>query len=347
MDGPAAYYSPSRVVLLTGAGFSKNFGGLLASEMWSLILNQPDITASERLRQCLLENFDYEQIYNSVTTSGNYTNDEKIAFTGAVEKAYRALDDSIRFEPIYHRGQTTMMLQSFLTRFQGSGNERSFLFTLNQDLLVERYYTNENGLLQMPGIGHPDWFTSRFTCPMTVEHEIELPNQAGVDKWKAQFWTKGSGIQNFLYLKLHGSYGWRTGDAATAMVIGTGKAELIANQPLLRWYLDLFKTILNYPRQLLVVTGYGFMDQHINNVIADAIRDAELRLHVISPNEPKHLSNILRPVQGVVSKPTPRGAEIWNGLQGYTCGSVLDLVQHSSNELTSTGQAFFREVGLL
>ena len=35
-------------VLLTGAGFTKTFGGYLASEMWATILNQPEIQILEK-----------------------------------------------------------------------------------------------------------------------------------------------------------------------------------------------------------------------------------------------------------------------------------------------------------
>jgi len=38
-------------VLLTGAGFTKNFGGPLAREIWSLIFNNPRIQQTPSLRQ--------------------------------------------------------------------------------------------------------------------------------------------------------------------------------------------------------------------------------------------------------------------------------------------------------
>ncbi len=344
---PGGYYTPAKVVLLTGAGFSKNFGGLLAREMWSLILNQPEIAASDKLRRCLLENLNYEQVYDTVTTSEDYTIDEKAAFTAALAKAYFELDNAIRFEPMKHSGQSTGMLRVFLDHFRPSGRERAFFFTLNQDLLVERFYSPHDSLLKIPGLGHPDWFTLRFGQPLTSKDEITLLGETAVNKLREQFWAKGSGIQNFVYLKLHGSYGWRTRDASSAMVIGTAKTSVIEKEPLLRWYLALFKTITSHSDQLLVVIGYGFMDEHINDVIADAIRDAGLRVHVISPNQPRELHNLLDPVHTLGRLPAPRGAEIWRGLHGYTCAKVVDLVSPSSTNLTPQGQAFFRQVGLV
>lgn len=53
-------------ILLLGAGFSKNFGAPLANEMWYLIFNHEKIQAQPRIKQLMLNNFDYESIYASV-----------------------------------------------------------------------------------------------------------------------------------------------------------------------------------------------------------------------------------------------------------------------------------------
>jgi hypothetical protein len=39
-------------VLLTGAGFTKTFGGYLASEMWATILNQPEVLQLGHREKC-------------------------------------------------------------------------------------------------------------------------------------------------------------------------------------------------------------------------------------------------------------------------------------------------------
>src|SRR3990172_12999168 len=94
--GQENYYKPAKIVILTGAGFTKNFGGLLASEMWSLILNQKEIASCEKVRQCLLEDVNYEQVYDTVINSEDFTPGEKQAITVALEKAYGELDAAIR-----------------------------------------------------------------------------------------------------------------------------------------------------------------------------------------------------------------------------------------------------------
>src|SRR5437773_10878856 len=156
------YYTPRNVVLLTGAGFSKPYGGHLASEMWSLILNQQQINQSKKLRACLLENLNYETMYDTVLSSGQYTEKDKDDFTDALKNAYLQLDDAIRTDDGNRRGLAAMMCQYFVARFQGLDRERGFVFTLNQDLLVERFYSQDRGQAQIPALGHPNWFNPKF-----------------------------------------------------------------------------------------------------------------------------------------------------------------------------------------
>ena len=55
-------------VVLTGAGFSRNWGGYLASEMWGAILGHPAVEANGRLRQALLDQTDFEAALFEVRT---------------------------------------------------------------------------------------------------------------------------------------------------------------------------------------------------------------------------------------------------------------------------------------
>lgn len=338
---PGNYYSPRNVVLLTGAGFSKPYGGYLASEMWSLILNQPQINHSKKLRACLLENLNYETVYDAVLSSGQYSEKEQKDFTDALKNAYLQLDDAIRTDDGNRRGLAAMMCQFFIGSFGGSGRERGFIFTLNQDLLIERFYSRERGLVQIPALGHPNWFNPQFRNRLEQEDWFTLPNNDRINYYKEKFWEKDSGIQNFVYVKLHGSYGWKFDDGSHALVVGFTKAERIAREPLFCWYYDLFKQVMS-SAQNLVVVGYGFMDEHINDVIASAISDG-LRVHIINPKPPNEFKDLLSPLHGVVSKPVPQGRKIWEGIHGYHCASLPDLVQ---NGLTPKGDAVLKQIGV-
>lgn len=88
-------YIPKEQVLLTGAGFSKPFGGYLASEMWAVLFNKLNTEITRNVRAILRGEMDYELVYDSVL-SGNFTDVEKKRFADALLEAYGALDRSIQ-----------------------------------------------------------------------------------------------------------------------------------------------------------------------------------------------------------------------------------------------------------
>ncbi len=337
-----AYYSPKSPVLLTGAGFSKPFGGYLASEMWSIILSQPQIAESNRLRNILLDDLSYERIYDKVLSSTELSSAEKEEFTVALQNAYADLDEAIRSNFLNNR-QCALALRYFVEKFGGIGNQRGFIFTLNQDLLLERLYSNQGGLLQIPTLDHPDWFSGRFeekTAP-----EVSLPDRTRIAHFCEKFWEKGSGLQNFLYIKLHGSYAWKSAHNTNAFVIGYEKAGSISKEPLLDWYLDIFKEVLHVPNQTLVIVGYGFMDRHINDIIADSAKTG-LKIHIISPLQPKEFEKVLNPIHSTGSEPAYRGQEIWSMLHGYYCTSLDKMMPAGATALSGLMQSFLQRTKL-
>ncbi len=80
---------------------------------------------------------------------------------------------------------------------------------------------------------------------------------------------------------MHGSYNWVLGNSESLMVIGHGKIEKIHANPLLAWYLDLFREQLNQINSRLLIIGYSFKDKHINEIIDKAAKDKSLEIYVI------------------------------------------------------------------
>ena len=78
------YYQTKNTVLLTGAGFSKTFGGYLASEMWSIIFNQLSSADSDRIRALLRSELNYERAYDLAISGGDLSPAEKTVFTNAL-----------------------------------------------------------------------------------------------------------------------------------------------------------------------------------------------------------------------------------------------------------------------
>ena len=94
-------FTPAKNVLLTGAGFTKNFGGYLSSEMWAVILNQPEIRQSPKgLRPFLLEQMDYEIAYDEVLKPGRFGDEDQNAFVAAIRNSYKQMHKDIYYQGI-------------------------------------------------------------------------------------------------------------------------------------------------------------------------------------------------------------------------------------------------------
>ena len=77
--------------------------------------------------------------------------------------------------------------------------------------------------------------------------------------------------------KLHGSSNWRTDDGRNLLVMGGNKDFMIREHAVLTWYYDQFRSFLARPDTRLMVIGYSFSDQHINDVIVGAWRNGTLQ----------------------------------------------------------------------
>jgi hypothetical protein len=320
-------------VLLTGAGFTKNFGAPLASEMWSLILGHPALEAAPRVREALLSDFDFESVYNAVM-NGQFDTGEKEAVSKAVNDAYGYIDSIVRaynFTTGAPYPIDSHKVQKLIARFSGTTHEPGFFFTLNQDLLVERKYYN-GPRPSLPGIQHrQDWFSS-FDWPLRDADRCVLP--PAVAPVPTLF--AGSG---FFYVKLHGSANWSTPDGQRTMVIGRAKDAQITSVELISRYLDAFKSVLCGGRRRLLCIGYGFADPHINDVIADGVRSG-LGIFVLSPVAPHVFKAHLQHQH--------RGDEIWSGLAAYFPFDLKTLFpadQSITDQWKLVSQRFFGHVG--
>jgi hypothetical protein len=99
-----------------------------------------------------------------------------------------------------------------------------------------------------------------------------LPNEKEVSYLDGEFWGDKK-YGRFSYLKLHGSQWWKSASGSNVMVIGSEKSGAIEREPYLKWSHSIFEKVLAGPDAELLIIGYGFFDQHINRVIADAIKN--------------------------------------------------------------------------
>lgn len=361
----ASAHKTAEVLLLTGAGFTKSFGGYLSSEMWAAIFNQPEIKKYPGLRKALLSdpNLDYESIYDKVLsqseTAPQYTDDEKRVFSRAVFNAYAAMHEEICGPSSPGAMQGEIAWKSFFARFGGTAGVRGFFFTLNHDLFVEEYFKSttvsrrsirDAVRLSIPGTKTSSWYNGQLYRDILNGRKMPLPTADKVEGYKSKFDQPSD--DNFVYVKLHGSYGWVSHTGSDVMIIGHAKSELLKREPLLKWYLSLFEKVINEPDRKLVVIGYGFRDAHINELLWQAVHRSGLRLHVVSPKEPKEFKDTIDALKQKVTingrQSHTLGEILWSGLDGYCKGQVTDtdFYDVKRSDLTSKGKAFLGGLGL-
>lgn len=292
------------LMLLTGAGFTHNFGGFLAREMWSKIFNNPLVQANDEARKLLLSDFDFESVYSAKMSRGEET--IKV-IREAVEAAYKDLDETVKNWGFNHDNPTalnTYGLGELFNFISSKGSDKGWFFTLNQDLYMER----KNGY-RSPG--------ASFGQP-SVDKDggggvklVTLPDQAGIEKAK-------SVLNNASYIKLHGSYGWISSHGGNQMVIGKNKASDIDQEPLLKWYFEIFQNLIYEGGKKLLIIGYGFADNHINDILLKGVQEHDLNLYVINPTDPETFKNKLegKPAH-LVSYEVSKYIKIWDGVKGY------------------------------
>lgn len=299
-----------KTLLLTGAGFTANFGGYLARDMAKRILSHPEVKKFPKLQDLIWSpDFDsnYEKIYTTVLNDSKYNEDEKSAIKVGVEQAYRDMDhvarnylaSGLQKEHINHHG-----LNQLLGSFAGSnGGERGAIFTLNQDLFLERFNGYRSPMMsqlsqQLQHSGKELESASHINLPKTEEE---------VREYEAKTMEN---TNDLFYFKLHGSYGWQSSrKVGSQMIIGGDKEKDIEDEPLLNWYFNFFQKALFRDGVNLLIVGYSFNDQHINNLLKRAVKECDLKFHIISTANERDLraklmaEDLRRGCENIFSKP--------------------------------------------
>jgi hypothetical protein len=264
-------------ILLLGAGFTRNWNGRLASEVRSELLTR--LQDDQHVTR-LLQRQDFETVVGIVQadferTPNPETTNRLHRVQDAVKDVYQSMNDMLlRRGTMEFGNDVAFMIQTWLTRFDA-------IFTLNQDLLPEFHYLNNN-----PGV----WMGSKFYPQgwyIPGMREVRAPEaRLSTDRIRSKWHPTGNhtlraGAQP--YFKLHGSSNWETEAAEPLLVIGAHKEAMIARHAVLRWYHDEFRRYLTMPDTRLVVIGYSFSDDHINKMILDAAAGGSLRMFVVHP----------------------------------------------------------------
>ncbi|MEW6335999.1 MAG: SIR2 family protein [Acidobacteriota bacterium] len=274
-------------ILLTGAGFTKNFGGLLASEIWSRLFNDGAVRKSGLAKVVSAHAPDFERAYQELVRSDPDSDSARVLH-GAVVRAFDEMDLVLR--TWYHTnnapesGTLTRLFELCAPKL-GTG-ETGLLFTLNQDLYPERktFLDLAFGCPGILAVGPPpglqgSYFENHDMQPVHGRDIKRCPDKDTIATC-AKSWLQPGG---FHWVKLHGSCNWRSSDGRDVMVLGHDKTGQIASEPLLTWYWKVFREALGSARHRLIVIGYSFRDPHVNEVIARSIQGHGTELVVIDP----------------------------------------------------------------
>lgn len=243
-------------VLLTGAGFTRNWGGWLAKELEGDLLAR--LAPHGQLRRLVQNSENYEEALGKARNSGysgiGVSSEQLKILEDAIKESFSAMNTALGQRiSMYLAGESKRSILEFLPKFDA-------IFTLNQDLLLEFHYN----------AGHPPsrWIGSYYPG---IEPEVATALNAGeVVRIERRVGTiRASDPKRQPIYKLHGSVEWVDG-SGFLFVVGGGKEAYIQSKPLLRQYSEIFMEYLSRPNARLMIIGYGFADEYINRLLVEA-----------------------------------------------------------------------------
>jgi hypothetical protein len=250
-------------ILLTGAGFTANWGGWLAKEMEGDLLQR--LSDDDELHTLVQSSTGFEEALASLqlevkrgTPNARAKYDRlKRAVLGSFREMNLALAKRVNFS---FSNSFAFSVTRFLARFDA-------IFTLNQDLLLELHYDP-----QLADSRQPRWNSCEFRGvggnsqqALFRSERVDLKRRVTGPPFAPH------NLSQPIY-KLHGSVDWfdSSGDF---LIVGGGKEELIREKPLLTGYFNEFKRRLRESDARIMIIGYSFCDMHINQILADAWKE--------------------------------------------------------------------------
>jgi SIR2-like domain len=290
-------------ILLTGAGFSRNWGGWLAGEVFSYLLSckLDDETRDLLIKYRATGGFEnaMSDLQRRIKEDPTEANKVRLhALTSELYGMFNLMGQSFLRGQFEFQNEVAYMVTPFLNRFDA-------IFTVNQDTLLESHYF-EGTLSRWSGVRLPGM--KQFgPPPHTVGSIFDKIRKMTPDISNCRI---DANLQP--YFKLHGSINWVIDDkSGLLMVLGGDKLRFITDQPILDRYQQEFDAYLARPGARLMVIGYGYNDPHINDAISRGVEHG-LKLFIVDPAGMEVLarpiayhfgSAVLRAVIGVSERP--------------------------------------------
>lgn len=323
-------------LLLIGAGFSRNWGGWLATEAFEHLLGSPEVARDPGLRKLLWRHQQHGGFEAALAElQAEFARDSGpvagplMALQAAISRMFEDMNTAFMAAVDWQFGQQQIERQvgTFLTRFDA-------IFTLNQDVLLEHHYANDNVAL----IGKKRWAGPELPGMRRTPPQEPMHSQS----WSRSTWSplpedgfKADSSFQPIY-KLHGSSNWRRADGQPLLIMGGAKAREIGQTPILNWYASEFERRLSEPGSKLMAIGYGFRDDHINAAIARAV-ERGLKLFIVAP-EGAELARRINPTRAMaqIIAPTP--------LEGMLEDALIGASRRGLREIFGQDDAEFNKV---
>ena len=288
---------PANCLLLLGAGFSKNWGGRLAREITADLQSrlQDNSYALELLNRTNFEDA-LTTVQGIYAQSASQENERQLnAMQEALLDAFSAMNEVFEtMGTMEFSSDIARSIRALLVGFDA-------IFTLNQDLLIELNYLNEDAAL---------WYEKKWQG-YHLPGLRPIQQQSAANRRTKFTWVPNAPFEINLnsqpYFKLHGSIAWQTTDGLPLLVIGRDKVGTIRHHPILHWNSEQFKQFLARPNTRLMVIGYSFTDDHINETIVNAHQNGSLKLmYLVHPagkdileKHPKAAIKVPQPLQEI------------------------------------------------
>jgi SIR2-like domain len=180
--------------------------------------------------------------------------------TSAVAGIFNVMNRQFLHLPsLEFQNEVRYMVRAFLERFD-------VIFTLNQDGLLEAQY--------IPGFVGGRWSGCELpgTRALGPPPHIQGTREERLALRAADLASLQIHPRMQPYIKLHGSANWLIDErSGRLLILGGQKAASIAQHPLLTRYHLMFEEHINGPDAHLMIIGYGFNDEHINEAIGNAV----------------------------------------------------------------------------
>ncbi len=285
-------------ILLLGAGFSRNWGGWLASEALEYLLGCPQVDDS--LHTLLLQHKDkgFEAALEVLQASPIH--DNRLAnLEEALRTMFEAMNRAFQAAKFESHANLNFTVSHFLRRFD-------LIFTLNQDCLLEIHYLSDRLFSE----ARDRW--KGFTVPGMQRFGATNWANPAFSKWQPTGEPPALPPGYQPYIKLHGSSEWESG--TNSLVMGGNKSAAIRKNPILAWGMRTFEETLVRPNTRLMVIGYGFRDDHINSVIEQAVDKASTSLFIVDPLGMDVINHSTR--DGLITATAPLARKLWRHVRG-------------------------------